>query len=438
MKSFEILHSWDLIEDKDPLLQWTAASIAIKAYDCNLTRNLNNESISIHETANLAMYPLALWFARSWWRLLYETGPIWAARRQNPYWRLAHELHSAGEGYLWPDITFISDGSDITIIAKKTNYSHDISSINYINDCVSSVPLRDFIDELVKCINNVFDRIGSSPLQGADTELNTHWAAICEEMNDAGTTQYRKLEAMLGYNPDEADETFMEDFIGKSTSLGTGIAEELASATNNTSSKSIIADIESASRHMGIDGKFDLPDICGNKIFKMASKPWEVGRQLAVEVRNYCGQTESKISNDVLAGLVGVNAGNLLKDTGSSPLPVGIIDNDDDTCRLLFRGTSSLSRRFQVSRLIADKLISNRDNKWLPVTKTATRRQKIQRAFAGEFLCPFDQLSSFLDGQYDDDAIVEAADYFEVNESVPITQLVNHGVLPPEILSDAI
>lgn len=435
LKPFEIRHSWESVADKDPLLHWTSASIAINSYNCNLTCNVNNDSKSIHEASSLAMYPLALWFARSWWRLLYETGPVRATRQQNPYWRLAHELHSAGEGYVWPDLTFVSDGKYISIVAKKTHYSLDISSINYINEGISNVPLPDFIDEIAKCIDTVFDRIeSSSSFKNVTTELHTHWESIREEMDDPKATQYRKLEAMLGFNPDEADELFMKEFIHKGESLGTGVAEELASASNNNPTKTIISDIENIPENVGIKGKFNFPSL-SDKTLGTVHKPWEIGCQLAIEMRNYCGgQTGSKISDEVLTELMGIQRSDLYNDTGRPALAVGIVNKEDDRCRLLFRGQSNLSRRFQISRLIADRLISNRDNVWLPVTKAATARQKIQRAFAGEFLCPFEHLLSFLDGQYDDDAISEAAKHFEVNESVPQTHLVNHGILEPETL----
>jgi Zn-dependent peptidase ImmA (M78 family) len=86
---------------------------------------------------------------------------------------------------------------------------------------------------------------------------------------------------------------------------------------------------------------------------------------------------------------------------------------------------------------LADKLIANNDNQLLPVTKSATARQKIQRAFAGELLCPSDELLAFLDEDYDNDTIAEAADYFDVQESVPRTHLVNREILSPEALAYA-
>lgn len=86
-------------------------------------------------------------------------------------------------------------------------------------------------------------------------------------------------------------------------------------------------------------------------------------------------------------------------------------------------------------------------------TDARTGRQKFQRAFAQELLCPFDALSEFLDlreeadalDAHDDtnppneDRIEEAADYFDVSPRVVQSMLVNHRVLPCDVLepSDA-
>ncbi len=59
--------------------------------------------------------PLALWFASSIWRLLYECGP--QRRETELSWRLAHHLASAGHGYLWPSLVFRSDGARVETLA---------------------------------------------------------------------------------------------------------------------------------------------------------------------------------------------------------------------------------------------------------------------------------------------------------------------------------
>jgi hypothetical protein len=434
-KPFEILYSWEEMEDKDPLLQWTSASIRINLYDHNITYNVNNESKSTNEDVKLAMYPLALWFARSWWRLLYETASIQGTKQKNPYWRLAHEIQSAGNGYIWPDITFVSDGKSMQILSNKTQYSNEISTINFLYDFFSVVPLQNFIDEVTNCIENVLDRIESVKIKDDIKELYTHWQSILEELNDSAASHYRKIEAMLGYNPDEADVDIIEKFIKESSAFGTGLDEEIASIINNENKDAFKKMKELAQNdHVAIRGKFNLQKFPINSISTNEYRPWEIGGQLAVSVREFCGNSNDIIDDKILCDLIGVTSNALFEDIKISSTTLGIVNREDNSSKLFFRGNSKLARRFNVSRIIADMIIANKNNIWLPVSNSGTWRQKVQRAFAGEFLCPVDNLLEFLDGQYDEDSIAAAAEHFSVNESVPRTHLFNKKILTDALL----
>jgi Zn-dependent peptidase ImmA (M78 family) len=87
--------------------------------------------------------------------------------------------------------------------------------------------------------------------------------------------------------------------------------------------------------------------------------------------------------------------------------------------------------------LIADGLLAPDDERLLPaVTKAKTSRQKFQRSFAQEFLCPFDALMEKLgapsaENPPEEDDIDDAAQYFNVSTRVIETTLANHGILPP-------
>ena len=86
---------------------------------------------------------------------------------------------------------------------------------------------------------------------------------------------------------------------------------------------------------------------------------------------------------------------------------------------------------------MADHLTIPDDERLLPATDSKTGRQKFQRAFAQEFLCPFDDLMSHFDGDAPiDDAIDESAEYFDVSPRLVETALVNNGVLDREMLGD--
>jgi Zn-dependent peptidase ImmA (M78 family) len=60
-----------------------------------------------------------------------------------------------------------------------------------------------------------------------------------------------------------------------------------------------------------------------------------------------------------------------------------------------------------------------------------TYRQKYQRAFAQELLCPYSALVSWLNTvQPNEEAISQAAEYFSVSPLLVQTVLVNKGHLP--------
>ena len=70
----------------------------------------------------------------------------------------------------------------------------------------------------------------------------------------------------------------------------------------------------------------------------------------------------------------------------------------------------------------------------MPATRTYTYRQKLQRAFAGEFLCPFEALANMLHGDFSVEAMEDAADHFNVSERTIRTHLANHGLIDREEL----
>lgn len=94
------------------------------------------------------------------------------------------------------------------------------------------------------------------------------------------------------------------------------------------------------------------------------------------------------------------------------------------------------SRRFAFLRLVGDHLTSTPEDMLLPATEARTARQKIQRAFAQEFLCPFRDLRAFLGTDSPtDEHLEQAADTFRVSPLLVRTTLVNRGMLPRESLA---
>ncbi|MDY6929947.1 MAG: hypothetical protein SWN10_23075 [Pseudomonadota bacterium] len=83
------------------------------------------------------------------------------------------------------------------------------------------------------------------------------------------------------------------------------------------------------------------------------------------------------------------------------------------------------------TKLLADGIYAGETGNWLPCTDAATARQKFQRAFAQEFLCPYNDLIEWMDTTSPDEETMEAAaERFEVSPLLVNTVMVNRGHIP--------
>ena len=72
----------------------------------------------------------------------------------------------------------------------------------------------------------------------------------------------------------------------------------------------------------------------------------------------------------------------------------------------------------------------------LPATRTYSYRQKVQRAFAAEFLSPFASVDEMLSGDYSEDTQNDIAEHFNVSPMTIRTQLVNRDRIDLEDAPD--
>src|SRR3546814_6469682 len=92
----------------------------------------------------------------------------------------------------------------------------------------------------------------------------------------------------------------------------------------------------------------------------------------------------------------------------ASTVPVGLRKNHGrDGLKVAMRAKVPEARRFQTLRLVADHIFAQTDEQLLPATTAKTDRQKFQRAFAQEFLLPYEELRSELDLENVDEEEIE-------------------------------
>ena len=94
--------------------------------------------------------------------------------------------------------------------------------------------------------------------------------------------------------------------------------------------------------------------------------------------------------------------------------------------RLHFRKRNRAGLRFEAARLLCDELIAPDGDQWLSATDSRTSRQKVQRAFAAQLLCPIEHLDEFLSGDYTQERIEDAAEHFGISPLAISSHLANN------------
>ena len=156
--------------------------------------------------------------------------------------------------------------------------------------------------------------------------------------------------------------------------------------------------------------------------------PWRVGADAAVRLRVREKLSADPVPDDRLAGLCGVDERALDERGIGGKMAFALHANGLGT-RVVLRSKWRTGRRFEVARLLADRLLVETEESLRPATGASTFRQKMQRAFAAELLCPFDNLLDFLGNDFSDDAREEAAERFDVSSYVVRAVLVNNDFL---------
>lgn len=418
---------WVQVNDPDPRRAYTSAEIMISVDGIPATRLFDSWSRTVTDRARLPLYPLAEWFAANWWRIHaeapYEGGGFYPTD-----WRLSHDLTAIGGGLIWPRMRFASDDQMIQVSARAVRNA-PWEPVRHLNDIQPARPVKveQFDEAVEKIIRLVVLRLNDV---GVSAEpLSTIWSNVLEERADPEVAEWRKWEARLGYDPEEAPARLMKQVEALFGIAGAGATAEVAPLLGSESTLSIRM-LEALVEAPGIEATLPMRK---QHAAHSDLPPWQVGRELANSVRRDMGQQAGALNNSALTALLGIKEDLFTPVTQRNlPMGLGVRTSEGSQAVLHFRKRNQPGLRFEAARFLADSLFAPAEDSWLPLTDRATARQKFQRAFAAELLMPIDEIIELIGETRTSDRFEDVGDQYGVSPLAVRSHLANHGMLRPE------
>ena len=418
----------------------TFGLLAVTANGRPLAAGEDTERGELRHGPHVAGYPLAEWLAWNWWRLRWECDRPprdgEAARR----WDFSHRMATVGDGYAWPGITILSDGVRVSLASEP---SRDAGAVlfRYLgasgHQTVPATEMEDAVDGFVR---DVLARLDGRELRG--TNLHRLRKDLETERQDREHPRFRRQEARLGCAPDETDEDAIRDRLGDAAALG---EEALAEAAADAAARGHAPDrMMSAARIMETAGRngfdADSRDAIALGDATVVPRPeeaeaWDVGQRLARTLRDQEALDGRPVSDGELAGFAATTNDAISRDGRSSDGISFVLDRNGGPARISLGSRRRTGRRFDLARLIGDRLLGDRmghaDERLFPATRARSYRQKAQRSFAAEFLSPFDAVDDMLGDDRSEERQNDVARHFNVSPMTVRTQLENRGRLDP-------
>jgi len=345
-------------------------------------------------------------------------------------------MSTIGGGYIWPNLTIVSDGERIVLNSEPTA-SRPAEPLRYIAPFAPFAPVvraSEFEAAVDTFIEQVRGQLREERV--SESNLETIWTDVLEERATPEIARRRKFEALLGWDVDEADGALIERLCRDSEEFGEPAVEELAADRAGESVPATSTEIKEIAKGAGFET--DPRDVVRLRDKSHDALPtnvaaWKRGVAAAAALREQEQFGAAPISNDRLCQLTGVPKTAVHRGEKSASISFAL-DERPTKGAVVLRSKYETGRRFNLARLLGDRVAVASGGRLMPATRTYTYRQKLQRAFAGEFLCPFEALANMLHGDFSVEAMEDAADHFNVSERTIRTHLANHGLIDREEL----
>lgn len=408
------------------------AEFSLRLGDNVISRIADTQKGTVRDRFRASSTSLAFWLADNWWRLRWET--IKDAKFPSVDWRLRHELNSASGGALWPRAMIFSVGDRIAFapsIGKKVVDGPQ----SYFDFKIGMVAADDYEQELDRLFFAVIEHCANTVDGKA---LRALLQQITTERNNPDLAGWRRLEACLGFDPDQAPDEVIDALVILQDVAGEDGVEEAAHAQPGPDSAQSLRSVIAATRASTVEVDLSLADgLVSDMIAPRYASPWELAEVAATTLRSIIGVRSGPLDRKVFEEVFKARWDNLKSATATArKLPYGARIGSKTKSRVALQNSNPHDIRFELVRQLGDA-VWRKDTGFGIVSRAKSDRQKFQRAFANNLLCPFDDLQQALDVSDPTALAMErAARKFGVHPSVVRNQLVYKGYLPFENLNE--
>ena len=273
--------------------------ISMRLGDACLTRLARRGGNAPDDWLEAPPVPLAFWFIDNWWRIRWEPTPHGDL---NAEWRLAHHMSSVGAGYHWPNVSIWGEGSRVGV-AVHADASNLQPSLKFVAqptlDYVPSLTVEAAIDRFVR---NILEHVGD-----ASDGLDAEYRQLQAERADSTVAAWRTLEAMLGFDPDDAPDGLVGGLEALTERYGSEPLQEAALAHQGEEATEVLETcIEAAeSSNVLVRAPFSFDTLEINRSSRQP--PWQLAVGAANQLRHWPGVPPGPIRNTRLSEIVGTN-----------------------------------------------------------------------------------------------------------------------------------
>lgn len=387
---------------------WGRLRISVGDEIVTLVKELESPG-QIRDSIDVAAYPLAEWIALNWWQL--------EAVSHHPSDK-GVRLVGAGDGFPWPNLTLRSDRQQMWVEATPRHDS--CLRVQLLGSARAVLSIDDVRHTLGRFVDATVRRLEGASITG--TLLQDEWAAI--QGIDDDERRFAVVAASWGFDPYNIDDEDARALISASTALqDDALLADLARGvpfSALTLAEAWVRDALTRKPSLPQQRTRSMPTL-EPLLNVTGGAPWREGYARARALRRKLGL--SAVEPVDLRELVGMS--NALDSPPGNIEALASVEGDS-TVAIVGPGVEPTAPRgrFLGARAIARRITDPRARSSL-LTRGTRYTDRLERAFAAEFLAPAAGMNELLGGNFDEDSQAEVARVFGVDELVVVHQIEN-------------